>query len=47
VADATYQQQILQHVGEMPQAVRADAEAVTEAVVIPLPHVSPNHHNAA
>ena len=42
VADATYQRQILQHVGEslnkMPD---------TEAVVIPLPHVSPSHHNAA
>jgi len=38
VADAGYQQQILQHVGEKPEA---------EAAVIPLPHVSPAHHHVA
>ena len=44
VADATYQRQILQHVGETPQDTTM---AETEVVVIPLPHVSSTHHNAA
>lgn len=44
VADATYQRQILQHVGETPQDTTI---AETEVVVIPLPHVSSTHHNAA
>lgn len=47
VADATYQQQILLHVGEMPQSNTAEEVAIDEAVVIPLPHVSTTHHNAA
>ena len=47
VADATYQRQILQHVGEQPQSRSAEEVAITEAVVIPLPHVSNTHHNAA
>ncbi|SFN34118.1 glycosyltransferase, SP_1767 family [Candidatus Pantoea varia] len=47
VADATYQQQILLHVGEMPQSRTAEEVANDEAVVIPLPHVSTTHHNAA
>ncbi|AMG58634.1 GT-D fold domain-containing glycosyltransferase [Pantoea vagans] len=44
VADATYQRQILQHVGETPQDTTT---AEKEVVVIPLPHVSSTHHNAA
>jgi len=47
VADATYQRQILLHVGEIPQSQAAAVETVTEAVVIPLPHTSTTHHNAA
>ena len=47
VADATYQRQILQHVGEQPQSRSAEEVAISEAVVIPLPHVSNTHHNAA
>ena len=46
VADATYQRQILQHVGESLNKM-PDTEPEAEAVVIPLPHVSPSHHNAA
>ena len=46
VEDATYQQQILQHVGETPLA-KASSDAAVVAVVVPLPHVSTTHHNAA
>lgn len=46
VEDATYQQQILQHVGEMPPA-KPGSDAAVVAVVVPLPHVSTTHHNAA
>lgn len=42
VADSVYQQQILHHVGEMPES-----SVAAEADIIPLPHVSPTHHNAA
>ncbi|MGK3141306.1 GT-D fold domain-containing glycosyltransferase [Pantoea sp. C2G6] len=38
VADASYQQQILQHVGETPEA---------ETLTIPLPHASASQHHAA
>lgn len=47
VDDATYQQQILLHLGEMPQNKTAEEVAIDEAMIIPLPHVSTTHHNAA
>lgn len=46
VADATYQQQILQHVSEATAQQKPD-EAAADATTIPQPHASVSHHNAA
>ncbi|WP_313651697.1 GT-D fold domain-containing glycosyltransferase [Pantoea sp.] len=47
IADATYQQQILLHVGEAAARTVPETVLSADAVIVPLPHPSGNQHHAA